>query len=100
MGDDKANGLFEELKRRHVFRVAVVYVVIGWLMVEVADILLETFSTPDWVIAITDPDELRAVMTDHIQTVVSLPQLLLFFEGNPRYIPNRIEPICIAHILP
>lgn len=27
-------------------------------------------STPAWVTAITDPDELRAVMTDHIQTVV------------------------------
>jgi hypothetical protein len=32
--------LWTELKRRNVFRVAAAYVVIGWLMLQVADIVL------------------------------------------------------------
>ena len=41
--------LFKELQRRRVFRTATLYVVIAWLMIEVADVLLETFNAPDWV---------------------------------------------------
>ncbi len=42
-------GLFEELKRRHVYRVAVVYIVMSWLVLQVGDIVLGTFETPPWV---------------------------------------------------
>ena len=38
-----------ELKRRRVFRVAVAYVVTTWLLLQVADIVLPTFSAPGWV---------------------------------------------------
>jgi len=41
--------LFEELKRRNVLRVALVYVVVAWLSVQVADIMFESFGTPAWV---------------------------------------------------
>jgi Tol biopolymer transport system component len=41
--------LFEELKRRKVFRVAGVYAVVAWLLIEVADTVLPTFGTPLWV---------------------------------------------------
>ena len=41
--------LFTELKRRNVFRVAVAYVIVGWLLVQVADIALENFGAPAWV---------------------------------------------------
>ena len=41
--------LFEELKRRKVFRVAAVYAVVGWLLIQVADVVLPTFGAPDWV---------------------------------------------------
>lgn len=41
--------LFAELNRRNVFRVAVGYIVSCWLLVEVADLLLENFGAPDWV---------------------------------------------------
>ncbi|MBT8108363.1 MAG: hypothetical protein KJP17_09015 [Gammaproteobacteria bacterium] len=41
--------LFEELKRRNVFRVAIAYIAIAWLALQVADIVLETFGTPEWV---------------------------------------------------
>jgi len=42
--------LFEELKRRNVFRVAVAYLVTSWLLLQVADVVLENISAPDWVI--------------------------------------------------
>ncbi len=41
--------LFQELKRRNVFRVGLAYVVTAWLIVQVADVALDAFDTPDWV---------------------------------------------------
>jgi TolB-like protein/cytochrome c-type biogenesis protein CcmH/NrfG len=41
--------LFNELKRRNVFRVTVGYVVSSWLLVQVADVVLENIVSPDWV---------------------------------------------------
>ena len=41
--------LYHELKRRKVFRVAAVYLVVAWLFVQVADIILPTFNTPVWI---------------------------------------------------
>jgi TolB-like protein/tetratricopeptide (TPR) repeat protein len=40
--------LFEELKRRNVFRVATAYLVVGWLLTEVLTTVLETLGTPGW----------------------------------------------------
>ncbi|MSQ99763.1 MAG: hypothetical protein EXR85_10790 [Xanthomonadales bacterium] len=42
--------LLEELKRRNVFRVAIAYVILCWLMAQVAALLLDTFGAPDWVL--------------------------------------------------
>ncbi len=36
--------LFQELKRRRVFRVAAVYVFVAWLIIQVAGELLPTFN--------------------------------------------------------
>jgi len=41
--------LFAELKRRNVFRVGGAYAVVGWLLVEVASVVLPTFKAPEWV---------------------------------------------------
>jgi TolB-like protein/Tfp pilus assembly protein PilF len=41
-------GFFEELKRRHVWRVAVAYAVAGWLLVQVATQVFPIFHMPDW----------------------------------------------------
>jgi TolB-like protein len=41
---------FAELKRRNVFRVGIAYVVIGWLLAQVADLALDAFGSPDWVL--------------------------------------------------
>ena len=44
--------LFEELKRRNVFRVAVAYLITAWLLLQVADIVLENIAAPGWVIQV------------------------------------------------
>jgi len=43
-------GLFQELKRRNVARVGVAYIIVGWVVVQIAQVLFEVFGTPDWVI--------------------------------------------------
>jgi len=42
-------GLFVELKRRSVFRVAMAYVVVAWLVMQIADTATSGLSLPDWV---------------------------------------------------
>lgn len=44
------NGLLGELKRRNVFRVGVAYVVGAWLIAQVAELALDSFGAPSWVI--------------------------------------------------
>jgi TolB-like protein/Flp pilus assembly protein TadD len=39
----------DELKRRNVFRVAVAYLVSAWLVLQVADVVLNNIEAPDWV---------------------------------------------------
>ncbi len=40
---------FAELKRRNVYKVAVAYLVVSWLLIQAASILLPTFEAPPWV---------------------------------------------------
>ncbi len=42
--------IFEELKRRSVIRTAALYVVVSWLLLQVADILFDAFDVPSWSI--------------------------------------------------
>jgi hypothetical protein len=41
--------LFNELKRRNVFKVGIAYVVVAWLVAQVLQLVFESFGTPDWV---------------------------------------------------
>jgi TolB-like protein/Flp pilus assembly protein TadD len=41
---------FAELKRRNVYKVAVAYAVIGWIVMQIASTVLPTFHTPEWVL--------------------------------------------------
>ncbi|MFT5500438.1 MAG: adenylate cyclase, partial [Woeseiaceae bacterium] len=41
--------LFNELKRRKVFRVAIGYIVGAWVFVQAADLVADNFNAPDWV---------------------------------------------------
>lgn len=43
---------FAELKRRNVFRVAIAYMVAAWLIVQVTEIVTDSFGAPDWVMKI------------------------------------------------
>jgi len=40
---------FSELRRRNVFRVAIAYSVVAWLVAQVAEMALDSFGSPDWV---------------------------------------------------
>ena len=43
---------FGELKRRNVYKVAVAYGVVSWLLIQAASILFPTFEAPSWVMKI------------------------------------------------
>ncbi len=43
---------FAELKRRNVYKVAVAYAVVAWLLIQAASILLPTFEAPTWVMKV------------------------------------------------
>jgi len=42
-------GLFQELKRRNVIRVAIAYMVTAWLVLQIADLVLANIGAPIWV---------------------------------------------------
>ena len=43
------SNLFNELKRRNVVRVGFAYIVLGWVALQLGDILFDMFETPAWV---------------------------------------------------
>ena len=66
---------FAELKRRNVVRVGLAYVVISWLLAQVAEFAFENFGAPEWV--------LRSFV---VLLLLGLPLVLLFawaFELTP-----------------
>lgn len=44
------SNLFAELKRRNVYKVAVAYAVVGWLLVQVATQVFPFFEIPNWTV--------------------------------------------------
>jgi len=43
---------FAELKRRNVYKVAVAYAIVAWLLIQAASILFPTFEAPAWVMKV------------------------------------------------
>jgi len=41
--------LFQELKRRNVFRVGIAYLVLGWVLLQVVDVVVPILVLPEWV---------------------------------------------------
>ena len=46
----KIDNFFSELKRRNVYKVAVAYAVVGWLLVQVATQVFPFFEIPNWAV--------------------------------------------------
>jgi TolB-like protein len=44
------SNFFAELKRRNVYKVAVAYAVVGWLVIQISSTVLPTFHAPEWVV--------------------------------------------------
>jgi ketosteroid isomerase-like protein len=42
--------LFAELRRRNVFRVALTYAVVAWLLIQIASVFLPMLDAPEWII--------------------------------------------------
>jgi len=48
----KLHSFFAELKRRNVYKVAVAYAVVSWLLIQAASIFFPAFDAPPWVMKI------------------------------------------------
>ena len=45
-----AKNFFAELKRRHVYKVAIAYTVVAWLLMQVASQIFPFFEIPNWAV--------------------------------------------------
>jgi len=75
--------LFNELKRRNVFRVGIAYIVVAWLVAQVLQLVFESFGTPAWAI--------KSVL---VLLAIGLPFALFFawaFEMTPEGIKREHE---------
>jgi len=75
--------LFEELKRRNVFRVAIAYLAVAWLILQAADIVLDNIAAPAWL--------MQAIM---LFIIIGFPIALIFawaFEMTPDGIKKEAE---------
>jgi TolB-like protein/Tfp pilus assembly protein PilF len=82
----KSHNFFAELKRRNVYKVAVAYVVVSWLLIQAASIFFPAFNAPQWAMQIVI-----------LILVVGFPVALIFswaFEITPEGIKleSEIEP--------
>src|SRR5437016_7619080 len=48
----KIDNFFSELKRRNVYKVAIAYAVVAWLLIQAASIFLPAFNAPQWAMQI------------------------------------------------
>ena len=46
------NNFFAELRRRNVYKVAIAYAVVAWLLLQAASILFPTFDAPPWTMKV------------------------------------------------
>jgi TolB-like protein len=83
--------VFDELKRRHVYRVAIAYGVVAWLLIQVATQVFPFFEIPNWIV--------RLVV---LVMVLGLPIALIIawaFEMTPEGI-RRAEEIAPNEYIP
>jgi TolB-like protein/Flp pilus assembly protein TadD len=74
---------FHELKRRNVFRVAIAYIIVAWLVMQIVDVVLNNITAPDWIFQVL-----------MLFLAVGLPFALLFawaFEMTPEGLKREHE---------
>jgi adenylate cyclase len=74
-------GFLSELRRRNVFKVGTAYVIVSWLVAQVAELALDSFEAPSWV-----------MKTLLLLLALGLPLVLLFawaFELTPEGIKRE-----------
>ena len=84
--------ILEELKRRNVTRVAALYLVVSWLVLQVADILFNAFDLPSWSMRL-----LVAIL------ILGFPMVLIFswiFELTPDGVKREADIPRIAETHP
>ncbi len=75
--------IFNELKRRNVFKVGIAYVIVAWLVAQVLQLVFESFGTPEW-----------AIKTVLVLLATGLPFALFFawaFEMTPEGLKREHE---------
>jgi TolB-like protein/Flp pilus assembly protein TadD len=75
--------IFNELKRRNVFKVGIAYVIVAWLVAQVLQLVFESFGTPAW-----------AIKTVLVLLATGLPFALFFawaFEMTPEGLKRESE---------
>ena len=80
------SNLIEELKRRNVIRVGIAYLVAAWVVLQIADLVLENIGAPGWV-----------MQTLMLVSALGFPVVLLFswaFELTPEGIKREKD---VAH---
>lgn len=87
----KRRSFFVELKRRHVYRVAIAYAVVAWLLIQIATQVFPFFEIPNWVV--------RLVV---VVTVLGFPIALIIawaFEMTPEGL-KRVDEIARDEYIP
>ena len=79
----KIDNFFAELKRRNVYKVAVAYAVVAWLLIQVATQVFPFFEIPNWAVQLV---VLVMVIGFPIATVLSWA-----FEMTPEGIKREAE---------
>ena len=71
--------LFEELRRRNVIRVMVAYIVVGWVVMQVAEFMQPLLRLPEWTVSLASivggsedvpPSQTKLVERTLVETVV------------------------------
>ncbi len=84
--------MFEELKRRNVVRVGIAYLVMGWIILQILDVVVEPLQLPEWTATFVI-----------VLLVIGLPIALFFswaFELTPQGVKRTEEVDSDASITP
>ena len=52
MNQPPEKGFFEKLKQKKVVRVALVYILVGWIVIQIGEVSFEALILPDWSLAL------------------------------------------------